>query len=80
MIKTENGKLRYFDKNGREIVEGSMVRFPNGSVQKILLTDEGELGTDATSPSWIEAGKAFEGQYGVYPLSEGETNEVEVVA
>ena len=78
MIKIENGKRRYFDKNGVEIVEGCKIRYANGSVKEVYLTERNELGTDATNPKWIEMGRAFACEYGVYPLDEAETFEVEV--
>jgi hypothetical protein len=79
MIKYENGKLRYFDKNGKEITEGCKIKFESGIIKKVYLTDQDNLGTDATNPKWIEWGRACECEYGIYPLEEDETNEVEVV-
>lgn len=79
MIKYENGKLRYFDKNGVEITEGSKIKFASGRVQEVYLTDGDELGTDATNPKWIETGRAVPCEYGIYPLTKADTNEVEVI-
>ena len=79
MIKVENGKYRYFDKNGIEITEGCKIRCADGKIKTVYLTEEGELGTDATNPRWIEAGRAFPCEYGIYPLGTNETNEVKVV-
>lgn len=83
MIKVENGKRRYFDKHGVEITEGCKIRYENGvrnrNVYTVYLTEKGELGTDATNPSWIESGRAVPCEYGIYPLEHHETNEVEVV-
>lgn len=83
MIKYENGKSRYFDKNGKEITEGCKIKYADGvrnrSVYTVYLTENDELGTDATNPSWVESGRAVPCEYGVYPLCEDETNEVEVV-
>lgn len=47
---------------------------------KVYLTTEGELGTDATNPSWIKSGRAVPCEYGIYPLCYAETNEVEVIS
>ena len=58
MIKTENGQIKYFDRNGKEIIE---------------------VGTDATNKHWIKTGRAIPCEYGVYPLTIEETEEVEVV-
>ena len=79
MIKYENGKLKYFDKNGKEIIDGCKIRYENGKICEVYLTENDELGTDATNPIWIEKGWAVPCEYGVYPLTEKELKEVEVV-
>jgi hypothetical protein len=79
MIKEVNGKYRYFDKNGVEITDGCKIRYPDGRIEKVYLTTDGELGTDATNPKWIEWGKAVPCEYGIYPLNTSDTEEVEVV-
>lgn len=79
MIKVENGKRRYFDKHGVEITDGCKIRYEDGRIEKVYLTTECELGTDATNPSWIKSGRAEPCEYGIYPLGSNETNEVEVV-
>ena len=79
MIKYENGAMHYYDKNGIEITEGCTLRYPDGKTKIVYLTDNDELGTDATNPIWIEKGRAVPCEYGVYPLSKAETNEVEVI-
>lgn len=79
MIKFEDGKYRYFDKNGTEITEGCMIKWPDGRKQKIHHTENDELGTDATNPVWVANGRAFPCQFGIYPLTNEETEEIEVV-
>ena len=79
MIIYKNGKPLYFDKNGKEITDGCTIRYENGRTEKVYLTTEGELGTDATNPYWIKSGKAIPCEYGIYPLGSLETDEVEVV-
>ena len=79
MIKIENGKRKYFDKHVVEITEGCKIRYTDGKIKTVYLTEEGELGTDATNPKWIESGRAYPCEYGIYPLGTNETNEVEVV-
>ena len=69
---TENG-ARYFDMNGEEIRWGDMV-FMNGREEIVYPIADGDiddayLGTDATNPSWIESGRAFRCEYGVYPFN-----------
>lgn len=79
MIKYENGKLYYFDKNGVEITEGCEIRYANGDVKTVYLTEDDSLGTDATNPRWVEMGRAVPCEYGVYPLTREDTEEVEVI-
>ena len=79
MIKYENGKTRYFDKNGKEITEGCKIKWGNGKVESVYLTENDELGTDATNPKWIELGRAVPCEYGIYPLNELETEMIEVI-
>lgn len=79
MIKREVGKDLYFDKNGVQITAGSKIKYPNGTVCVVYATVDNKLGTDATNPRWIESGRAYECEYGIYPLTPSETDEVEVV-
>ena len=79
MIKIENGKYKYFDKNGAEITEGCKVRYVNGEIKIVYLTEDGELGTDATNPKWIESGRAIPCEHGIYPFTKDEMEEIEVV-
>ena len=78
MIKNENGKLRYFDKNGSEIHEGDHIRFSSGSIKEVYLTDHDELGIDATNPVWIMSGRAVPCEYGIYPLNSDDCEDCEV--
>ena len=84
MIKYENGKPKYFDRNGKEITEGCAIKHIHGDkslerIKEVYLTENDELGTDATNPRWIESGRAVPCEYGIYPLTEEETEMVEVV-
>ena len=79
MIKRIVGRNIYYDKNGVEITAGSLIKYSDGTVRKVYLTDKDELGTDATNPKWIESGRAVPCEYGIYPLTLSETDEVEVV-
>lgn len=71
--------MRYVDMNGKEIREGALVKSEDGTVQKIYLTADGELGTDATNPKWIESGRAVPCEYGIYPLTKSEADTLVVV-
>ena len=79
MITFENGKHRYFDKHGREITEGCIIRYTDGRTREVYRTNQDELGTDSTNPKWIESGRAVSCEFGIYPLEYDETNEVEVI-
>ena len=83
MIKYENGKLRYFDRNGKEITEGCTIRCDLDTEKHcdkiVYLTEDESLGTDATNPSWIERGWAVPCEYGIYPLTREETEHCEVI-
>ena len=80
MIKIENGERKYFDKNGVEITEGCKVKYEDGTIKKVYLTESELLGTDATNPKWIESGKAVPCEYGIYPFTKDETEEIEIIA
>lgn len=71
----ENG--RYYDKNGVEIHDGDNIKWDNGKVEKVYLTEENELGTDATNPTWIEKGKACPCEFGIYPFTKADMTEIE---
>lgn len=79
MIKMENGKRRYFDKDGYEITDGCKIKYLSGQVETVYLTEDEQLGTDATNKHWIETGRAVPCEFGIYPLTSEETFEVEVV-
>lgn len=79
MIKYENGRLCYYDKNGAEITDGCKIQFDDGAVKTIYLTERGHLGTDATNPRWIEMGRAVPCEFGVYPLTEEDTDGAVVI-
>ena len=72
------------DVNGTEITEGCLIKYLHGDkslerIVEVYKTEEGELGTDATNPRWIETGRAVPCEYGIYPLTTEETEQVEVV-
>lgn len=69
IMYTEDG-ARYFDMNGEEIHWGDIVLM-NGREQEVYpiassTALDGYLGVDATNPSWIESGRAYRCQFGVY--------------
>lgn len=79
MIQYNNGVITYYDKNGVEITEGCRILYPNGKIERVYRTQEGELGTDATNPRWIANGRAAACEMGIYPLTSRDCSEVEVI-
>lgn len=75
-ILFNDGNPRYFDKEGNELHEGDSVRYPDGRVKGVYMTEDGWLGTDATNPEWIRTGKAVECEYGIYPFDPEEMEKV----
>ena len=72
-------KERYFDKNGEEILAGDYIKMSDFAEPKMVYEYEDEygdygLGTDATNPVWIEIGRAVPCEYGIYPLTDDDTN------
>ena len=79
MIKYGYDKTHYYDKNGKEITEGCEVKYPSGKIEKVYLTENGYLGTDATNPDWIKMGRAVPCEYGIYPFESEETDIIEII-
>ena len=56
IVSTKCGKSQikrtYLDDNGVEIHEGDIVLY-NGNEERVYLTEDNKLGTDATNPSCI---------------------------
>lgn len=65
--RIENG--RYYDRNGKELHKGDVITLYRKR-ETLYRTEDGELGTDATNPLWIETGRAVACEYGIYPLTE----------
>ena len=59
----------YYDVNGERIENGDTVLL-NGREERVYLTEDNELGVDATNPAWIERGWACECEFGIYPFCE----------
>ncbi len=78
IIRVKNGIDRYFDKNGTELFEGDYIKV-DGKIKKLYLTENGELGTDATNPIRIERGWSVECEAGIYPLEFSEMETIEKV-
>ena len=70
----------YEDKDGNIIHEGDFVIYPDGTQKEVYLTDNEELGTDATNPDWIRAGRAYACEYGIYPFNNAELETIKIVS
>ena len=75
-IIEENGVYTYLDREGNELHDGDTIMWADGRTEKLYATVEGRLGTDATNPSWIASGRAMECEYGVYPLTWSDVQEI----
>ena len=75
----ENGTYRYYDRNGIELKDGDIICYEDGRKEKLYLTADGRLGTDATNPSWIKSGRAVPCEYGIDPLEYEEMREISKV-
>ena len=53
---------------GKELHDGDTIVYESGREEKLYLTTDGTLGTDATNPHWISTGRAIPCEYGIYPL------------
>lgn len=71
-------ECRYFDKNGVEVFGGDVVKIGKRK-ETLYETVCGELGFDATNREWLASGRASKCEFGVYPLTESETNQMEVI-
>ena len=80
-IINENGSMErvYKDKEGNVIHEGDIIEYPNGDQKEVYLTEDGELGIDATNPNWILTGRACPCEYGIYPFNDEELKEIKVL-
>lgn len=75
-IIEENDVYRYFDREGNELHDGDTIMWADGKMEKLYATVQGQLGTDATNPSWLASGRAMECEYGVYPLTWSDVQEI----
>ena len=75
-IIEENGVYTYLDRDGNELHDGDTIMWADGRTEKLYATVEGRLGTDATNPSWLASGRAVECEYGVYPLTWSDVQEI----
>ena len=69
IITDKDGIIRYV-----ELFEGDTIKYHEESdtLFELYRTVDGRLGTDATNPSWIESGRAFSCEWGIYPLESAE--------
>ncbi|MCM1322975.1 MAG: hypothetical protein NC218_02215 [Acetobacter sp.] len=70
-------KMRYFDKNGKEILEGTTIRHDNGETELIYACGDGDLGVNASTKKYIE--ENGESARECYPLTQFDLHEWEIV-
>lgn len=58
----------YYDKRGNKLAEGDLIKFDDGRIRKLYLSDDCALGIDATSHHWVFTKRAYPCEYGIYPL------------
>lgn len=75
-IIEENGVYTYLDRDGNELHDGDTIMWADGRTEKLYATVQGLLGTDATNPSWLASGRAVECEYGIYPLTWSDVQEI----
>ena len=78
-IIEKDGVYRYSDRDGIELFEGDIVEHENGKREGVYMTENGELGINATNPLWIEMGRAVACEYRVYPLNNADVAEMKKV-
>lgn len=71
-----NDKYIYFDRNGVMLQDGDIIVYADGREEKLYESTDGRLGTDATNRHWIETGRAYPCEYGLYPLENEELEEL----
>ena len=76
VVYGENDKMTYYDSVGNVLHDGDVVRYSDGREEKLYLTEDGQLGTDATNKKWIEDGRAVPCEYGIYPLEKCDLEEI----
>lgn len=50
---TENFKDKYHDKNGKLVKEGMNLRHDDGTIEKVYLSSDGDLGFNATNEKFV---------------------------
>lgn len=75
-IIEQDGVYTYLDREGNELHDGDTIMWADGRTEKLYATVQGLLGTDATNPSWLASGRAMECEYGVYPLTWSDVQEI----
>ena len=77
--------LHYFDMDGNEILEGDTVRMnaddlPHSREIEVMASDDEEyLGEDATNPVWVQNGRAYPGEFGMYPFNQEDLRHMELI-
>lgn len=81
VFKLDKPVRKYEDKNGRIVLPGDILKFSDGSLEKVYLAvgDESmyDLGVNASNEAFLKAHPCWTRE--VYPLSQFRRSEYEVV-
>lgn len=77
---TSDNKPMYTDMYGNVLHNGDIIRMNGHNLKMVYESEDGSLGTDATNPSWLESGRAYRCEYGIYPLNISDLQCCELIA
>lgn len=73
--------MRYFDKNGKEILPGMRIRFEDGGIETVYRTcdDDGceDLGVSASNEAYLKRHPDADREY--YSLRNWKANRIEII-
>lgn len=72
--------MEYYDKNGKEIKAGMVIKHDSGDVEKVYPNWDGDdLGVNATNEQFFENHPNVDMRRQIYPLSQFDLSEWEIV-
>lgn len=74
-------KVKYFDKNKKEIKVGMKIKHNDGDIEKVYACGDDDLGVNASNEVWLDRhyGEDKEAYREFYPLSQFSLKEWEIV-
>lgn len=61
--------MRYFDKNGNEILEGMKIKHDDGDIELVYKCDDGDLGVNASNENHAEFNELRRELYPLFQFS-----------